>query len=97
MENLHAAYQKFKDKNFTILSLSLDRNVEDITKFREEKWKMPWLHAFMYEEVNKEVPKAFEVMAIPKPILVGFDGRIIATEVSLRGENLLKTLADFLK
>lgn len=97
MENLHAAYQKFKDKNFIILSLSLDRKVEDIARFREGKWKMPWLHAFMYEEANKPVIQTFEVMAIPKPILVGFDGRIIATEVSLRGDQLEKTLADFLK
>ena len=97
MENLHNAYQRFKDKNFTILSLSLDQKVEYITKFREEKWKMPWLHAFMGDEVNKPVTKTFEVMAIPKPILVGFDGRIIATEVSLRGDGLEKTLADFLR
>lgn len=97
MEDLHKAYEKFKDKNFTILSLSLDRKVEDITKFREEKWKMPWLHAFMGEEVNKPVTQTFEVMAIPKPILVGFDGRIIATEGSVRGDQLEKTLADFLK
>jgi len=97
MGNLHKAYEKFKDKNFTILSLSLDRKVEDITKFREEKWKMPWFHAFMGDEVNKPVTKTFEVMAIPKPIFVGFDGRIAATEVSLRGENLLKTLADYLE
>lgn len=97
MENLHLAYQKFKNKNFVILSLSLDRKIEDITKFRAEKWKMPWLHAFLYDEANNNVVKTFDVTAIPKPILVGFDGRIAATEISLRGENLQKTLADFLR
>ncbi len=64
---------------------------------KQGKWKMPWLHAFMYDEANKKVIETFEVTAIPKPILVGFDGRIAATEVSLRGENLQKTLIDFLK
>jgi hypothetical protein len=97
IENLHKAYQKYKDKNFILLSLSLDRKVEDIAKFRADKWKMPWLHAFMHNETNKKVIEAFEVISIPKPIFVGFDGRIIATEVSLRGDGLEKTLADFLK
>jgi thiol-disulfide isomerase/thioredoxin len=97
MKNLQKAYEKYKDKNFVILSLSLDRKIEDIKKFRGGKWKMPWLHAFMYDEANKNVIKTFDVKSIPKPILVGFDGRIVATEISLRGENLQKTLADFIK
>ncbi len=97
MEIMHKPYDKFKDKNFVILSLSLDQKIVDITKFRSEKWKMPRLHAFMNNEANKKVIEAFEVISIPRPILVGIDGRIIATEVSLRGNQLEKTLADFLK
>jgi len=97
MENLHSAYQEFKDKNFVILSLSLDRKVEDITRFRAQKWKMPWLHAFMYEESNKKVVNTFEVMAIPRPILVGPKGTILAMEGELRGKKLLDTLSKWLK
>ncbi len=97
MKNLHKVYQKFKDKNFVILSLSLDHKIEDIAKFRADKWKMPWLHAFMLNETNHKMLETFDVRSIPMLIFVGFDGRIIATEVSLRGKQLEKTLADFLK
>jgi len=97
MGHLHAAYEKFKNNNFVLLSLSLDRTPEDIAKFRQEKWKMPWLHAFLNNEDNKEVIETFEVMAIPKAVFVGPDGMILATEGDLRGENLELILAKHLK
>jgi len=97
MGHLHAAYEKFKNNNFVLLSLSLDRTPEDIAKFRQEKWKMPWLHAFLNNEDNKEVIETFEVMAIPKAVFVGPDGMILATEGDLRGENLELILANHLK
>ncbi len=94
MDNLHKAYEKFKSKNFEILSLSLDQKAEDVTKFRSEKWKMPWLHAFVTND--KQVTGAFEVVAIPRPLLVDGSGMIVAMEGDLRGEKLEQTLAKFL-
>ncbi len=96
MPNLHAAYQKFKDKNFTILSLSFDRQPEDVQKFRSKKWKMPWLHTFVQGGFQSELAKKFEVLGIPKPILVGPNGKILATERELRGKKLEQTLEKFL-
>lgn len=92
MENLHKAYDKFKGKNFEILSLSFDQKPEDVKKFREEKWKMPWKHAFVEGNFRSELAKLFEVNGIPKPILVDETGKIIATETKLRGETLEQTL-----
>ncbi|MDZ7330827.1 MAG: TlpA family protein disulfide reductase [candidate division KSB1 bacterium] len=97
MEHLHRAYQRFKDKNFELISLSLDQSEDDIAKFRQGKWKMPWLHAFMMKDPNRKVVQTFQVQYIPRPILIGPDGRILALESSLRGDALEKTLADFLK
>jgi thiol-disulfide isomerase/thioredoxin len=94
MENLHKAYEKFKSKNFQILSLSLDRKPDDITKFRGDKWKMPWLHTFVTND--KPLTNAFEVIAIPRPLLVDGNGTIVAMESELRGDQLEKTLAKFL-
>ncbi len=92
MENLHKAYDKFKGKNFEILSLSFDQKPEDVKKFREEKWKMPWKHAFVEGNFRSELAKLFEVNGIPKPILVDETGKIIAIEGKLRGETLEQTL-----
>ncbi|MFQ3597738.1 MAG: thioredoxin-like domain-containing protein [Chloroherpetonaceae bacterium] len=97
MPKLHEAYEKHKGKKgFTVLSLSFDQSPDDIAKFRTTKFSMPWLHAFVEKGPNNDLSKRFEVMGIPKPILVDDKGNIIATENELRGEDLDKTLAKHL-
>jgi len=97
MPNLHQAYEKLKDKNFEILSLSFDRIPEDVAQFRDGEWKMPWLHSFVAKGFDSDLAKAFEVRGIPKPILVdGNTNTILATGEDLRGEQLEKTLAKVL-
>ncbi len=97
MPVMHKAWEKFKDKNFVILSLSFDQNPDIVKRFREKKWKMPWLHTFVEGGFNSELAKTFEVLGIPKPILVSPKGIILATEDELRGPNLEKTLAGVLE
>jgi len=94
MGMLHAVYDQFKSKNFEILSLSLDQKPEDVAKFRKDKWKMPWLHTFVTE--NRELTNAFEIVSIPRPILIDGTGKIVAMEADLRGAMLEKTLQKFL-
>ncbi len=96
MPALHAAYEKFHDKGLEILSLSFDIKEDDVREFRAEKWKMPWLHTFVEKGFANELARRFEVYGIPKPILVGPDGTILAVEEELRGEELEKTLTRFL-
>ncbi|MFY9225765.1 MAG: thioredoxin-like domain-containing protein [Blastocatellia bacterium] len=96
MGNLHKAYEKFKGKNFEILSLSFDGSPEDVNSFRQGKWKMPWLHTFVESGFQSELAKRFEVVGIPKPVLVDPTGKIIAVEVDLRGEKLEQTLTKVL-
>ncbi len=61
-----------------------------------KKWKMPWLNAFVKGGFQNKIVQDFDVLGIPKPILVNPDGIIVATEEELRGENLEKTLAKYL-
>jgi thiol-disulfide isomerase/thioredoxin len=96
MEKLHAAHERFKGKNFEILSLSFDSSPSDVTKFRAARWKMPWLHAFVQKGFENPQSKEFEVDGIPKPILVDGNGTIVAMTLELRGENLEKTLEKYL-
>lgn len=95
MDYLHKAYMRFKDKNFEILSVSLDGSPQDVVKFRRDKWQMSWLQAFAGAWDNKMV-KDFEVIGIPHPVLVDTTGMIVAIDEDLRGENLEKTLEKFL-
>ncbi len=93
MPNLHKAYERFHPRGFEILSLSFDQTPGVIAPFRSSKWAMPWLHTFVKDGFKNELSHTFEVMGIPKPILVDDKGMIIATEESLRGDELMATLA----
>ncbi len=97
MPNLHAAYKKFKNSNFTILSLSFDKKKEDVDAFLRGGWKMPWMHVFLEKSVRQSLSEEFEVRGIPKPLLVDPNGIIIATESELRGSSLDKTLTRLIK
>jgi thiol-disulfide isomerase/thioredoxin len=94
MDEHHEAYEKYKDRGFDILSISLDEAPEDVKAFRQKRWPMPWKHNFagFSGEGRKVVEETFEVVGIPHPILVDENGQIIATEEALRGNKLLQTL-----
>ncbi len=96
MKYLQKAYSEFKDRNFTMLSISLDNSPEDVVKFRKGEWPMSWHQAFAPGGWNNEVVRAFGVVAIPNPILVDPSGKVVAMGSELRGEELKATLAKFL-
>ncbi len=93
MVHLHKAYDRFKDHGLIILSLSLNRKPEDVEMFRDEKWAMPWLHSLAEGGFKSPLAESFDVWVIPKLILVGPDGTILATGGELRGDQLEVTLA----
>ena len=93
MPTLHKAYEQFRSKGLAILSVSLDGQPDDVTKFRAGNWKMPWLHTFVSGGFHNPVMKQFEIVFIPRSALVGRDGTIIAVDEEVRGERLAATLA----
>ncbi len=97
LPHLESVYNKYKVKNLEILSISFDRSPEIVKKYREGKWKMPWLHAFADGAFEGEIGKKFEVVGIPRPILIDPQGKIIAIETELRGKQLEETLKKLIK
>jgi thiol-disulfide isomerase/thioredoxin len=97
MPGLHAAWSRFRARPFDILSLSFDRRVEHIAPFRAQAaTPMPWKHAFLEGGFLNPLSEAYGVKGIPKPLLIGPDGKIVASGAALRGPNLEKTLEKFL-
>lgn len=92
MEHLHRSFEKYKLRKFTIVSVSLDVKWEEVESFRKGKWKMPWLHVFPGPDAGQDLAMKFEVLGIPKPVLIDPKGVIVAMEIDLRGDNLDKTL-----
>jgi thiol-disulfide isomerase/thioredoxin len=94
MPYLQEAFEEFANQGFTILSLSFDIAPEDVENFRAEgDWPMPWLHTYVTGGADSDLATSLDVVNIPRAILVGRDGTILATNEALRGARLRETLA----
>jgi thiol-disulfide isomerase/thioredoxin len=97
LPGVHKVWERFKDKNFDILSFSLDKKVEDIAPFRKSKQPMPWKHAFLPGMKAHPIAEAYGAAGIPKYVLVSPEGKILASDKELRGEKLETALAKFME
>lgn len=95
-ENPHVvdAYNRFKDKNFTILGVSLDGEKEDWLKAIKND-NLNWTHISDLKQWESSAVPAYNIDGIPFNVLLDPTGKIIAS--SLRGEQLSNTLAAVLK
>ncbi|MBM3431487.1 MAG: AhpC/TSA family protein [Bacteroidetes bacterium] len=97
MENptVVAAYQQFKNKNFTILGVSLDR----------EDGKQDWLKAIQDDKLvwpqvsdlkfwNSLVVPMYQIEGIPYNVLIDPQGKVVAE--NLRGPQLAKKLKELI-
>jgi peroxiredoxin len=92
--NVVAAYNKFKNKNFTILGVSLDSKKEPWLKaIREDN--LTWKHISDLKHWQSIAVPLYGIEGIPYNVLVDPDGKIIATE--LRDVALHQKLAEVLK
>lgn len=92
--NVVEAYKKFKDKNFTILGVSLDQDKE---KWLEAIHKdgLTWTQISDLQYWSSAVVPLYKIDGIPFNVLVDPQGKIIATD--LRGEQLNAKLQEVLK
>ena len=88
------AFHAFKDKGFTILGVSLDKNKESWLKAIHVD-KLCWTQVSDLKYWNNDVAKKFDIRFIPQNILLDPFGKIIAR--NLRGDELNKTLAEIFK
>lgn len=91
--NVVRAYNKYKDKGFEILGVSLDRN--------RDRWLqaiaadgLSWKHVSDLKYFQSKAAVDYGVSAIPFTVLVDKDGKIIAQ--NLRGASLEKKLEELL-
>jgi thiol-disulfide isomerase/thioredoxin len=88
------AYQKFADKGFTVIGVSLDDNAEKWKKAVEMD-KMPWTQLSDLKGRNNEVATYYGIGGLPANYLVNPEGIIVAR--NLRGPELEKKLLELLK
>jgi len=92
--NLVTAFQKYKDKNFIVLGVSLD------------KAKKPWIDAIQMDNLTwpqvsdlkgwqNAAAQQYQIYSIPQNFLLDPEGKVIAK--NLRGPALEQTLSNILK
>jgi thiol-disulfide isomerase/thioredoxin len=92
--NVVAAYQKFKDKNFTILGVSLDKDKDKWLKAVADD-KLTWNHMSDLQQWQSAAVAAYHIQGIPFNVLIDPAGNVVATD--LRGPMLEQTLAQTIK
>jgi len=93
MPYLHAAHDSLAAQGLEIVSISLDNTPADVRRFRAGEWRMPWRHAYVPGGLDDAQMRRLEIAYLPRVILVGRDGRIVAVdEEGLHGDSLMGTL-----
>jgi peroxiredoxin len=92
--NVVKAFNKYKDKNFTVLSVSLDNNKEKWLKAINDDG-MPWTHVSDLDNWKNAVARLYGISSVPQNLLIDPQGKIIAK--NLRGEALEAKLAEVIK
>ena len=88
-ENVLRAFNKFKDKNFTILGVSLDEKKEDwLAAIHEDQ--LTWTHVSDLKGWESKAVGLYKIDGIPYNVLLDPSGKILAT--SLRGDDLEQML-----
>jgi peroxiredoxin len=94
--NVVMAYNKFKDKGFTVLGVSLDQpGKKDAWLAAIAKDGLAWTQVSDLKFWNNEVARLYGINSIPQNYLIDPTGKIAAT--NLRGEALQAKLAELLK
>lgn len=92
--NVVTAFQRYKNKNFTVLGISLDRAKDPWLKAIKDDG-LTWPHVSDLKFWSNAVAVQYKVQSIPQNYLIDPQGKIIAK--NLRGEALQSTLASLMK
>jgi len=91
--NVVANFNKFKNKNFTVLGVSLDKAKGPwIQAIKEDN--LTWTHVSDLKFWNNDVAAKYHIQQIPQNMLIGPDGKIVAK--NLRGPDLESKLCELL-
>lgn len=92
--NVVNAYQQYKDKNFTVLGISLDQDKDKWLKAIQDD-NLTWGHVSDLKYWDSEIPALYGVRGIPANVLLDPNGVIIAK--NLKGEALQEKLKEILR
>ena len=78
--NVLKAYEKHKDKNFTVIGVSVDSDLNSWKKAIQDD-KMPWTMVSDLKGTKNEIAVYFGIRGVPSTLLIDPKGRIIAKDL----------------
>ena len=91
MPNVKKTYEKYKDRKFQIIGISLDQSTEPLEAYIEKE-ELGWLH---YWDKSRKVSTMYKVHGIPSTFLI--DGEGIIRKTNLRGHALEHAVAELVQ
>ena len=91
MPKVKRTYKKYKDQNFQIIGVSLDRSMEPLEVYIQKEG-LAWLH---YWDKSREVSNLYGVRGIPSTFLI--DGKGIIREANLGGFDVESAVSELVK
>ena len=91
MPKIKKTYEKYKDQQFQIIGISLDRSKEPLETYIEAE-KLAWIH---YWDESREIRTLYGVWGIPSAFLI--DGEGIIRKASLGGFDVETAVAELVK
>lgn len=92
--NVVKAFNEYKDKNFMIVGISLDKDKSKWMKAIADD-NLAWTHLSDLKYWDSEIPALYGVRGIPANLLLDPDGVIVAKNIT--GEDLHKKLKEVIK
>jgi thiol-disulfide isomerase/thioredoxin len=89
--NVVATYQKYHDKGFEIIGVSLDSDQQRMLDYTKEN-NMPWQQYFDGQGWDNKLAKKYGIESIPMTFLLDGNGKIIGKD--LRGQELTDMVAN---
>lgn len=90
--HLKSLHEKYKNKDFIIIGVSLDLDISILKSFVREK-KLKWIQ--IWDGVGGDICRRYRIVFIPTAFLIGRDGSVV--ERDLRGKELEAALKGLLK
>ncbi|HEY0257370.1 MAG TPA: TlpA disulfide reductase family protein, partial [Candidatus Methylacidiphilales bacterium] len=93
LPSVRAAYEKYHDRGFDILGVSLDQDKATLVRFLKKN-KVPWPQYFDGQGFDNKLAQKYGILVIPATFLLDRKGNILAKD--LAGEELDEAVANAL-
>jgi thiol-disulfide isomerase/thioredoxin len=81
LPTLRRTYQKYKEKGFTVIGISLDKDEQALSNFVAKKL-IPWPQYFDGQGWQSQYATKYGVRAIPEMWLINQRGEVVSTDIS---------------